>query len=106
MTAVSEFATGLKRIAAIAGLVLSVAPAGRAQTTAPEERERVFDAFYRVLGQDETGSGLGLSIVQNIAARLNAKISLTYANEPAQNGLTVTVTFPPQTAQPPETMRH
>ncbi|MEO8837653.1 MAG: ATP-binding protein [Herbaspirillum sp.] len=86
------------------GVILQVTDTGPG--IAPEERERVFDAFYRVLGQDETGSGLGLSIVQNIAARLNAKISLTYANEPAQNGLTVTVTFPPQTAQPPETMRH
>lgn len=31
-------------------------------------RERVFDPFYRVLGSDQIGSGLGLSIVRTIAA--------------------------------------
>jgi two-component system sensor histidine kinase QseC len=34
---------------------------------APEERQRVFERFYRIIGNDETGSGLGLSIVQRIA---------------------------------------
>lgn len=31
-------------------------------------REQVFDPFYRVLGSDQIGSGLGLSIVRTIAA--------------------------------------
>lgn len=35
-----------------------------------EERARVFDPFYRVVGIDEVGSGLGLSIVAAIAARM------------------------------------
>ncbi|MDR3452299.1 MAG: ATP-binding protein [Rhodoferax sp.] len=61
---------------------------------APQERLRVFDPFYRVLGHDEVGSGLGLSIVQTIADRLEAKIDLGYANEPTQSGLRVSVTFP------------
>ncbi len=74
------------------GVILQVVDAGPG--IALEERERVFDAFYRVLGQDEAGSGLGLSIVRNIADRLNAKISLAYANEPARSGLRVTVMFP------------
>ena len=39
---------------------------------AREERERVFDPFYRVLSSDADGSGLGLSIVRTIAARLRA----------------------------------
>ncbi len=73
-------------------VILQVVDAGPG--IALEERERVFDAFYRVLGQDEAGSGLGLSIVRNIADRLNAKISLAYANEPARSGLRVTVMFP------------
>jgi two-component system OmpR family sensor kinase len=34
---------------------------------APKDRERVFDRFYRVAGTGTTGSGLGLSIVKNIA---------------------------------------
>ncbi len=32
-----------------------------------EERERVFERFYRVVGNESTGSGLGLSIVRLIA---------------------------------------
>lgn len=34
---------------------------------APEDRERVFERFYRVVGNDSSGSGLGLSIVRSIA---------------------------------------
>lgn len=62
---------------------------------APEERARVFDAFYRVLGNDATGSGLGLSIVQTIASRLGARVTLAHADHKAQTGLCVTVSFPP-----------
>jgi two-component system OmpR family sensor kinase len=57
---------------------------------APEERARVFDPFYRVLGSDEDGSGLGLSIVGTIAARMGAKVELADA---APRGLVVTVTI-------------
>ncbi|MCK9509111.1 MAG: sensor histidine kinase N-terminal domain-containing protein, partial [Pigmentiphaga sp.] len=32
----------------------------------PAERERVFDRFYRILGQEAEGSGLGLAIVREI----------------------------------------
>lgn len=58
------------------------------------ERERVFDPFYRVLGSDEIGSGLGLSIVQTIAARFGAKVSLGFASDQSRSGLRVTITFP------------
>ena len=54
------------------------------------ERERVFDRFYRVLGTDQSGSGLGLSIVQSIARKVGARITLATAG---QTGLRVTVTF-------------
>ncbi len=40
------------------------------------ERERVFDPFYRITGTPGTGSGLGLAIAQETAARLGGKISL------------------------------
>jgi two-component system, OmpR family, sensor kinase len=58
------------------------------------ERVRVFDPFYRVLGSDELGSGLGLSIVQTISARVGAKVSLDFASDQSRSGLRVMVTFP------------
>lgn len=58
------------------------------------ERERVFDPFYRVLGNDEAGSGLGLSIVKTIADRVGAKVILgRAASENNTVGLRVRVTF-------------
>jgi two-component system, OmpR family, sensor kinase len=57
----------------------------------PQDRERVFDPFHRVLGSDEYGSGLGLSIVKAIVDRLGAGISL---GEAPGGGLDVTVTIP------------
>lgn len=59
------------------------------------ERERVFDPFYRILGNDEAGSGLGLSIVKTIAGRLGAEISLgDVATQGGTSGLRVKVTLP------------
>ena len=58
------------------------------------EWERVFDPFYRILGSDEIGSGLGLSIVQTISARVGAKVSFGYASDQSRPGLRVMVTFP------------
>jgi two-component system OmpR family sensor kinase len=57
----------------------------------PEDRERVFDPFHRVLGAGEFGSGLGLSIVKTIVDRLGAGISL---GESPGGGLDVTITIP------------
>ncbi|GGP22691.1 sensor histidine kinase [Silvimonas iriomotensis] len=57
------------------------------------ERDRVFDPFYRVLGSDETGSGLGLSIVQAIVERAGATIVLEEADTLAHSGLRVRITF-------------
>lgn len=42
-----------------------------------EDHTRVFDRFYRVVGTGTTGSGLGLSIVKNIAERHGAAIQLS-----------------------------
>lgn len=39
-----------------------------------EERERVFERFYRILGTGIPGSGLGLSIVSEIARAHNARV--------------------------------
>ncbi|WP_309375113.1 ATP-binding protein [Rhodoferax sp.] len=59
-----------------------------------EHRQRVFDPFYRVIGNDEIGSGLGLSIVKTIADRLGANVTLDFATKLDQSGLLVTVAFP------------
>jgi two-component system OmpR family sensor kinase len=53
------------------------------------ERDRVFDPFYRTLGNEQSGSGLGLSIVQAIARRIGAKIQLGFSNAEKQTGLRV-----------------
>lgn len=59
-----------------------------------DERGRVFDRFYRVLGSGQSGSGLGLSIVQTIATRIGASLTLGDAVWSERGGLRVTLTFP------------
>jgi two-component system OmpR family sensor kinase len=56
-----------------------------------EEQTRVFDAFYRSLGTEEAGSGLGLSIVKAIADRAGAQIRLGFTDEENNSGLCVSV---------------
>ncbi|MFV0282315.1 MAG: ATP-binding protein [Castellaniella sp.] len=58
------------------------------------ERQRVFDPFYRTLGSEQPGSGLGLSIVLTIARRIGAQIHLDFADPERKTGLRVTVTIP------------
>lgn len=41
-----------------------------------EERERVFDAFYRMPGSTVTGSGLGLAIARETASRVGGTVTL------------------------------
>jgi len=60
---------------------------------APEERERVFDPFYRTLGNVHTGSGLGLSIVATVARRVGATVTLDYADRQALTGLRAAIRF-------------
>jgi two-component system OmpR family sensor kinase len=57
-----------------------------------EERERVFDRFYRIAGSEAAGSGLGLAIIRAIAERHGAR--LTLAASERLGGLAVRVTFP------------
>ncbi len=73
------------------GVTLAVADSGPGIPEA--ERERVFDPFYRILGSEQTGSGLGLSIVRAIAARIGATVRLDAADQRARSGLRVTVRF-------------
>jgi len=73
-------------------VVMKIADAGPG--IAPDDRNRVFDPFYRSLGTEQTGSGLGLSIVKAIADKIGATIQLEYTQAESQSGLTVTVKFP------------
>jgi signal transduction histidine kinase len=41
-----------------------------------EDRERVFDRYFRVAGTGVPGSGLGLAIVKQAVARMRGNISL------------------------------
>ena len=58
------------------------------------ERERVFDPFYRTLGSDQVGSGLGLSIVKTITGRIGAEIQLGFSDEVKGSGLCVRILIP------------
>jgi two-component system OmpR family sensor kinase len=57
-----------------------------------EERERVFDRFYRVAGSEVSGSGLGLAIIKSIAERHGAKLVLGESQH--LGGLEVKVILP------------
>ncbi len=55
------------------------------------ERGKVFERFYQAPGAAQGGSGLGLAVVQEVALRHNAAVTLTDA---AEKGLRVRVEFP------------
>ena len=57
-----------------------------------DERERVFDRFYRIAGSEVSGSGLGLAIIKAIAERHGA--TLTLGQSERLGGLSAVVTFP------------
>ena len=59
-----------------------------------DERELVFERFYRVLGTDIDGSGLGLSIVREIAVQHGASVTITDGSGPnGPCGTRLTVRF-------------
>jgi two-component system sensor histidine kinase TctE len=62
----------------------------------PQHRERVFERFYRILGSGQSGSGLGLSIVAEVAKRHGAKLKLDAGNNGI--GTRISIIFP---ARPP-----
>lgn len=85
-------------------VILSVEDSGLG--IAPDERDLVFRPFYRVLGTGHDGSGLGLSIVQEIARQHGAPVELSdnpACTQTATPGLVVRLRF--ATADPSE-LRH
>ena len=78
-------------------LVLQVEDSGPGIPAA--ERELVFQPFYRALGNEEDGSGLGLPIVMEIARQHRATVSLDDAKPGApMPGACFTLRFPPANA--------
>jgi len=59
----------------------------------PEERERVFQRFHRLLGQRSDGSGLGLAIAREIARIHGAEITLQ--DDADGEGNVFAIAFPP-----------
>lgn len=68
-----------------------------------DERERVFDPFYRVLGNGEMGSGLGLAITRTVAESMGATIELRAASASGA-GLRALVKFDSKVVQRPGTV--
>ena len=57
-----------------------------------DELERLSQRFYRVLGTNEIGSGLGLSIVKKIVELHQGEMKLR--SKPDVEGLEITLHFP------------
>lgn len=68
---------------------LTVEDSGPGMT--PEERQRLGERFFRVVGTNQPGSGLGWSIVTRIARLYD--LSLTATRSPELGGLRVTVSW-------------
>jgi two-component system sensor histidine kinase TctE len=63
----------------------------------PEERQRVLERFYRVLGSDVEGSGLGLAIVKEIATQHGGKLEIlenVYQENPLKYGTCMRIYLP------------
>lgn len=62
------------------------------------EYERVFDPFYRTLGNENIGSGLGLSIVKILSEKLAISITLSKSDR-FSTGLKVTLSVPYESSE-------
>lgn len=60
---------------------------------AAQEQQKVFERFYRVLGTAQSGCGLGLAIVREIAHQHHARVELGFTNMQKSQGTTVKVIF-------------
>ncbi len=68
-----------------------------------DERERVLERFYRILGRDGEGSGLGLAIVREIVTQHGGALAIddhVYQDTPRLAGTLVRVSFALREAAP------
>ncbi|RVA55010.1 sensor histidine kinase, partial [Mesorhizobium sp. M7A.F.Ca.CA.001.08.1.1] len=78
------------KLAAIDGeAVLTVADDGPGIPA--DERDHVFERFYRIAGSTEEGSGLGLAIVREVVENAGGRVTL---GDGAAGGLLVEVRLP------------
>ena len=73
------------------GVILKIMDSGPG--IAEKDKDRVFDRFFRGLGTGQTGSGLGLSIVQRVVDLHHAKLEFQTGRGEGK-GVTAKVTFP------------
>jgi len=87
-------------------IVLEVEDSGSG--IAPENRDRVFDRFYRVLGTGSDGSGLGLAIVKEIAYTHHATVAITdnTHDDTVVPGTRIRVVFPAEDALDADDIEH
>jgi two-component system sensor histidine kinase QseC len=71
-------------------VVFQVQDSGPGMT--PEQLQRLGERFYRVLGNDQPGSGLGWSIVRRLVDVFGARVVAGRSEQ--LGGLSVTVTWP------------
>lgn len=64
-----------------------------------EELGRVFDPFYRCMGNAVSGSGLGLSIVRTLVESWGGSVSLENLHDGGKTGLRARVRFPAWTGR-------
>lgn len=64
-----------------------------------QDRDKIFQRFYRMSDTDSSGSGLGLSIVKELATQCGASIRLN-TPAPGGNGLLIVVDFAGGTGSP------
>ena len=71
---------------------VAVAVSDQGPGIAPEQRERVFESYYRIPGSPGDGSGLGLAIVREIAAQHGGSVEIGDGDR--ARGTRVRVTLP------------
>jgi two-component system sensor histidine kinase QseC len=83
-------------------VILSVSNGGPA--IPHDQRERVFEPYYRVPGSGSEGSGLGLAIVREVAAQHGASVTLASFDD--SSGTIVKVAFHALEAAPNKVVPH